>query len=214
MRGPCNFCSYWDGQLKPHFASSPGPIRLDSMLWYMFDIPRYDLEVSEELNIDLPNGDWVFRSETSVEERLAALEEIIRSKMNRTIRFERRTIQRKTVVVTGKYSFTPAFDGRPDCICIYVDKNESLNWYGWQVDSLRDLFREIGNELEVAFLVRTEQTAIPKIPYQFSSETDVNGSRGENLPIVLNNLAKQTGLNLTIETLPAEVWFATEKTGD
>jgi hypothetical protein len=82
------------------------------------------------------------------------------------------------------------------------------------VDSLRDLFREIGNELEVAFLVRTEQTAIPKIPYQFSSETDVNGSRGENLPIVLNNLAKQTGLNLTIETLPAEVWFATEKTGD
>jgi beta-lactamase regulating signal transducer with metallopeptidase domain len=204
----------WDGQAEA-YSGTTGALTISNLLRVILCVPRYDFQVPEELQqVCVPRADFVIRKDSSLDDRLKALEEIIYAELHRAIRFEKRTVERKTVVVTGDYSFTPIINEHPEWICVFVNRNEMMAGGGGEVDSLTDLFRHIGNDLHVAFEVRTEQTKIPRIWCQHSSEFDINGARDENLPLVLDNLSRQTGLKLTVETLPAEVWFATENTGD
>ena len=209
--GYLSYSYLWDG--KPEaYSGTTGSLTLSNLLRVILCMPRYDFQVPEELRqVAVPRADFVIRKDSSVDDQLKAMEEIIYAELHRTIRFEKRTVERKTVVVTGNYSFTPIIDKHPEWICVFVNENELMAGGGGKVDSLTDLFRHIGNELQVAFQVKTEQTKIPKIQCEYSSELNMNSARDKNLPIVLDNLAKQTGLTLTIENLPAEVWFATEK---
>jgi hypothetical protein len=205
--GSLSWSYLWDGEPRARWGTT-GRLTLENLLRGILYIPRYDFHIPEELReVSLPRADFVIRKDSSPDDRLKAMEEILCAELHRTIRFEKRAVERKTVVVTGEYSFKSISDEYPGQIHVFTDVETGHDVR--DVDSLIDLFQYLGNMYRVAFDVRTSQTSIPKTVCHVSA-LQIDGPEDKELPAVLDNLAKQTGLKLTIEALPAEVWFVTE----
>jgi beta-lactamase regulating signal transducer with metallopeptidase domain len=209
----------WDGQLHGgHYYASNLP-QIRSVLNWILDIPHYDFMIPEELQeVGLSKGDWIVRDAASPEERLQALEAIIHTEMHRSIRFAQRTVERDTIVVTGRYTFTPLPGKDPDRLCLLVNENASLQ--GGEAGSLAELFGQLADGINVAIDNRAAMMQTGKVPYAFewgivnmdSVGQDVIDKEKE-LPILLDNLARQTGLQFKVEKQLAEVWVAVEDTG-
>ncbi len=207
----------WDDQLQRGcwYGGKRLP-RIRSVLNWVLGIPDYDFVVPDELReTPLPKGDWVVRGGCSVEEKLKALEEIIQAEMHRSIRFEKRTVERDTIVVTGRYAFTPLPGRDPDRLCLLIHDDRSLET--GEANSLAELFDKLADGINVAIDNRTEPTQAGKI--RCLQGDDVMDSfheqaidKEKDLPTLLDNLARQTGLQFKVEKQPAEVWFVVEDT--
>lgn len=210
----------WDGQLQRStwYGGRRLP-RIRSVLNWVLRIPDYDFVVPEELReTPFPKGDWIVRDGSSVEEKLKALEEIIRTELHRSIRFERRTVERDTIVVTGRYTFTSLPDKDPNRLCLFVNKEVSLSKgeHNGQANSLAELLRQLADGINVAIDDRTEPVQTGKIQYLqgddlMNTYEERAIDKEKDLPALLDNLARQTSLQFKVEKQPAEVWFATEK---
>jgi beta-lactamase regulating signal transducer with metallopeptidase domain len=205
----------WNGELnRGPWYGSPSLPRIRSALNWVLGIPDYDFVVPEELHdMQMPKGDWIVRDGTSPQEKLKALEEIIRTEMHRSIRFEKRVVERDTIVVTGRYAFTPLPDKDADRLCLFVNETASLG--KGEADSLADLFRKLADGINIAIDNRTDSSQTGKIQYLEGDEVmdsypEKAIDQEKNLPALLDNLAKQTGLQFNVEKQPAEVWFVIE----
>ena len=205
----------WDGQLtRGPWYGGPSLPRIRSVLNWVLGIPDYDFVVSEELHdMQMPKGDWIVRNGASPQEKLSALEEIIRTELHRSIRFEKRTVERDTIVVTGRYAFTPLPDKDPDRLCLFIHEDRSLE--KGEADSLAELFDKLADGINIAIDNRTEPTQAGKIQY-LQADDVMDGFREQvidkekDLPALLDTLARQTGLQFKVEKQPAEVWFVVE----
>jgi len=213
LGGSIQMASRWDGELKTCTAST-GLARLNEVLRLLLHIPVYDFKLPKELNVRLPHGDWIVREESSLQEQLRALEEIIYSQLHRPIRFEKRTAERDTIVATGRYAFTPLSDEHAEQLQIFGDRGFSPNVHEGEADSLSELFLFIAHRMNIPFKDRTEPTEIDKIRYRYDYGL-FNRSRTEKyLPMILDAIAKQTGLQFKLERQPADIWFVTETKGN
>jgi beta-lactamase regulating signal transducer with metallopeptidase domain len=213
----------WDGQLtRGTWYGGPGLPRIRSVLNWVLRIPDYDFAVPEELHgMQMPKGDWVVRDGASPEEKLAALEEIIRREMHRSIRFEKRTVERDTIVATGRYALTPLPDKDPNQFCLFINRDVPVSENGekGEADSLTDLLHQLAEGINIAIDDRTDPVQTGKVQYVAADALmDTYPERvidKENyLPALLDNIARQTGLQFTVEKQPAEVWFVVEDTAE
>jgi hypothetical protein len=209
----------WDDKLIIYSGYSTNSPRLWWILRLVMDIPEYGFNIPKELNVHLSHGDWITRADSSVAEKLKALEEILYAETNRAIRFEKRTAERDTIIVTGRYSFRPLSKEFTDRLCIVADDKSRLHKN--EADSLSELFRFISEGINIAIDDRTEPAEIEKIrcaydpdllyPFRESWTRNWEQKLEKELPILLDNLAKQTGLQFTIERRPTDIWFVTEQ---
>ncbi len=220
QHGGCWQTSFnWDDKLKPHSGYSTDSPRLWFVLRLVMDIPEYDFNIPKELNFHLPNGDWITRDDSSVAEKLKALEEILYAETNRTIHFEKHTAERNTIIVTGRYSFKPISEEFTDRLCVSADDKSRL--HKREVDSLSELFRFVAEGINIAIDDRTEPVEIGKIrcvydpdllqPLRESWTRNREQKLEKELPILLDNLARQTGLQFKVERRPVKIWFITEQ---
>jgi hypothetical protein len=83
---------------------------------------------------------------------------------------------------------------------------------------LSDLLRFISDGIDIVIDDRSEQIQAVKIPYFYDSVIYPVRRRpldsDKELPILLDNLARQTNLRFKVERQPAEIWFVTEATGN
>jgi beta-lactamase regulating signal transducer with metallopeptidase domain len=210
----------WNGQLHgAHYYGGSRLPNIRSTLNWILNIPHYDFVVPEELQeVGLPKGDWIVRDAATPEERLPALEAIIRAEMHRSIRFEKRAVERDTIVVAGRYAFTPLPGRDPDRLCLFVNENASLQ--KGETGSLAELFDQFADGIDVAIDSRAATMQTGKVSYAYewdvvrmdSVRQDVI-DKEKDLPTLLDNLAKQTGLQFKVEKQAAEVWVAIEDTG-
>lgn len=218
----CYVCSgyFWDDQLKhgAMFAGQNLP-RLQTVLNSILAIPDYDFSLSEEMQHTLlPKGDWIVRKGASTEERLKALEQIIASELRRPIRFERRPAERDTIVVTGRYAFTPLPDKDTNRLLIISDRETATDSLcSGEADSLSQFLDWLADGIDVAIDNKSEAPA-DRIPYAYDSPLwSWRGNvidKENDLPLLLDNLARQTGLQFKVERRTAPMWFVVEKTGD
>jgi len=216
----CYVCAgyFWEDQLKhgAMFAGQSLP-RLQTVLNSILVIPDYDLSLSEEMQHTLlPKGDWIVRKGASTEERLKALEQIIASELRRPIHFECRPAERDTIVVTGRYAFTPLPDKDPDRLLIFSDRETPTDsLFSGEADSLSHLLDWLADGIDVAIDNRSEAPA-NRIPYAY--DPPLWSWRGnaidkeKDLPPLLDNLARQTGLQFKVERRTVPMWFVVEKT--
>ncbi|MBN1360180.1 MAG: carboxypeptidase regulatory-like domain-containing protein [Sedimentisphaerales bacterium] len=195
----------WAGSFLP---------RMKHVVNWILQIPDYDISIPEEWQrVILPRGDYVVRKETTTQERLRALERIIQAEMHRSIRFEKRVVERDTIVVTGRYAFTPWPGKDPTRLVICTD--DSVHMHEEEAKSLARLFERMADEIDVAIEDRAERTTTAKIQYLYdynllaATRTKPIDMEKE-LPALLNNLARQTGLTFKVEKQPREVWLAVE----
>jgi hypothetical protein len=207
------FGFHWDNELQMY--SGYGGHNVWWVLFYVLGIPEYDYNLPKDLKIKLA-GDWIIRTNSSKDEQLKALEEIIYAETKRIIRFEKRTVERDVIVATGRFDFKPLKSEKTDWLYLCLNENDRLvgNIVTHQPVSINELLPLISNTsgIDIKIDDRTEKVEVPKIKCRCSADLALNMSkeREKNLPILLDNLAKQTGLQFTVEKRPADIWFVTE----
>jgi len=89
-----------------------------------------------------------------------------------------------------------------------------------EADSLTELFDRLADGINVAIDSRGAMMQTGKTSYAFERGiVNMDSAREEvidkekDLPVLLDNLARQTGLQFKVEKEPAEVWIAVEDTG-
>jgi hypothetical protein len=204
----------WDGEFKGVSATT-GRLTLSFVLPLMLNLPSYDFDLSDELwHVPLPRCDWVVRDTSGPAEKLKALETILRAELKRPIRFEEREVERDTIVVSGRYAFTPLSEESPDRLCLYVGTQSRLA--NDETDSIGDLLPWMGRRIGIPVEDRSEQTPTGgKVRYVYDGDLlSIFRSKpiaDPDLSTLLANLAKQTNLTFTVEKQPHEVWFAVEE---
>jgi len=213
MASTMNIGFHWDGELKAYSGTSGHP-RLDIILRIMLDIPYHDFNIPKELNLRMSSGDWIIRTESPMEEQLRALEEVIHAETNRAIQFEKRETEREVIVARGRYELKSHPNGNyPNHV--YLTWDGSFGMPEWTANSLGELFRELEWYIKMKIVDETESMEEITIPHKRSQRLawipqDPELKNGR-LGALLDNLAKTTSLQFTIERRPAEIWFVTEQ---
>ncbi|MHC4354299.1 MAG: carboxypeptidase-like regulatory domain-containing protein, partial [Planctomycetota bacterium] len=206
----------WDGKVKLGGSAIGMSRRLDLVMRIMLNMPYHDYNVSRELNVNMPQGDWIVRANLPIAEQLKALEEIIHAETNRAIRFEKRAVERDVIIARGRYEFKPHPSGNyPDCIHLTFDG--VLDRGGGSSGSLAQLFSHIEFETRVEIVDETEPMEKTSVRYRMGDIREISRDpelRGERLRALADNLARTTSLQIEVERRPAEMWFATEAVDD
>jgi beta-lactamase regulating signal transducer with metallopeptidase domain len=203
----------WDGNLEDGWwhGIDSGHVRLSLIVHLFLDIPSYEFDLPEELgDIYLAQGDWIVRKGATTEEKLQAIKDILYAERQKSIHLEKRQVECDTIVVTGRYAFTPLPDKDPNRLCIIATEDDGLHHN--EADSLPELFDSLADYIEVAIDNRTEPIEAAPIPYSLDYSLRFKSiDREKDLPVLLDNLARQTGLTFKVEKRPADVWFITEE---
>jgi beta-lactamase regulating signal transducer with metallopeptidase domain len=204
----CQIGFKWGSQLQPHCAFATASPRLSPwVLRLVLDIPEYDFDIPKALNIHIPYGDWIVRSDSPRSEQLRCLEQIIYAETKRAIHFEQRTVQKDVIVASGRYKFKPHPSGNyADYIPLWDGRRETSEY---TAPSLKGLFDDIEWELKMKIVDETEPVENATIRYRWIKRDPE--PTGDKLSILLNDLAKTTSLQFKLERRPRQIWFVTEK---
>ena len=154
------------------------------------------------------DGDWIVRTDASVEAKARALEEIIARDFGLHIRLKKHTIERDVVVVSGRFRFEPAFreKGYSKSIRILTGRDDTFlirdQCEGW-----------LGNLLDIPFVDESGAPCEINLKDCFvtiSEDTFDEAKREKTLETILENLSRQTGQTYRIERRNVDVWFLSE----
>jgi hypothetical protein len=196
---------------------------LDLVLMSM-GLERYEYRDGSEKLVRLKlGGDWIERKNAPMEDKLSALEKILKDELGREIRFEKRKVNRDVIIVYGQYERVP-LEGvkRPNNIYIYPDSWEHLSGPepvgGGGTCSLAKLIEMVGSHFNRPIVFETENLSDITVSY-FDSQsysfaianTKTEEAKQEILDSVLQNLSRQTSLRFEYGQREKDVWFITEQ---
>jgi len=204
------------GRLKNgSYGFGPAQYPLEFALRFDLGFKPYEFEGPRDL-LNLPvNGDWTIRQGLSQETLVTALEPILRKITGQHILFEKRTVDRDVVVVTGNHFAAPP----PGTAIELYAENVHDNAYDSYGD-LNNFFQRIGDRLEIRVIDETKfdppslANATTQLTWTNHRDSDgyiMKNRRNELIDKVLKNLADQTGLTFTRESRPVDVWFISEQ---
>lgn len=186
-------------------------------------LERYERDGPDKLLGLKLGGDWIARDNVPIEDRLIALERILQNELGRTIRFEKRKVNRDVIIVRGQYKRVPLEDvEHPDNIYVYPDSWEDFSgpepWDGGGTGSVVKLIEMVGSHFNQPIVFETENLSDITVSYftsQSYSLATANAKTREDmqkiLDSVLQNLSKQTSLHFEYGQREQVVWFITEQ---
>ena len=195
-----------------------------ALVLHSMGLKRYEYDDGpEQLSLLKLGGDWIERNNTSIEDRLSALEKILQDELGRTIRFERHRVNRDVIIVRGQYKRIP-LEGvdDPSHIYVYPDSWEHLNGPepvdGGGRGSLAEMLQMVGSDFELPMVFETANLSDISVYYRTSESygfAKANAkTREEELEIfesVLGNLSRQTSLQFEHGERETAVWFIREE---
>jgi beta-lactamase regulating signal transducer with metallopeptidase domain len=212
-QGAIQVCLLWDGKALMEtsltgYTNTHKKPRLDFTLRLTLRIPYYDFNLPKELNIEMPYGDWIVRADSSKNEQLRCLEEIIYAETKRAIRFEQRTVEQDVIIARGRYEFKPHPSGNyPNYIPLWDGRLQTSEY---AVDSLKGLFDNIEWELKMKIVDKTEPVENTTIRFRWINRDPE--PTGDKLSVLLDDLTKTTSLQFKVERRSRQIWFVTEET--
>ncbi|MHC4535368.1 MAG: M56 family metallopeptidase [Planctomycetota bacterium] len=166
-RSPDRFIFHWDGKLK-NWGLGFVNTNISSALYSVLRINTFEYEVPEELlSLKMP-GDWIVRDEAPREVKLKALEQLLADELGRSIRFEKRTVEREVIIATGKFKFHPPSgtyeNSSVHLFCDQVDPDEGSG--GGTAYSVSDFLQRLGSRVKMPVIDKTESSEQLRIPYR------------------------------------------------
>ena len=173
----------------------------------------YEFEGPQNLLNLTVNGDWTISQGISQDDLVKALEPILWKATKHHIVFQKQTVERDVIIVTGNH-----FAVQPGTsIQLYAENlhDNDYNGYG----DLKAFLQNVGTRLEIRCIDETkmdsqspgnETSNLTWIYYRDSDAIAMKSRRAELTNKVLKNLADQTGLVFTREQRPVDVWFISE----
>ena len=223
-QGAIQACLLWDGKALIEtsltgYTNTHKKPRLEYTLLLTLRMPHYDFNLPEELNIEMPYGDWIVRADSPRDEQFRCLEEIIYAETKRAIRFEKRMAEQEVIVASGRYEFKPHPSGDyPDYVPVTSRDKFSEAAEVKTADSLPEFLRYLESSLQIKVADETEPMEKTTIRYRrsggFLGWMQDSEQRHKELDILLDNLTKTTSLQFKVERRPVQIWFVTEKTGN
>lgn len=178
-----------------------------------FGFKPYEIEGPNRLLNLRISGDWTIKDGLSPDDLLKALEPILWKLTKHHIIFEKQTVERDVIVVTG--SHLNVQPGAP--IQFYAQNLHDPNPYDGYGD-LKMLLETLGTRLEIRFVDETtiapQSLETKSLTWTYHQDLDAAATkkrRAELTDDVLKNVSEQTGLVFTHEQRPEPVWFVTER---
>jgi hypothetical protein len=200
------FMFWWAGRLEFESLSS-GKGTVASAVSACGDLERFDVEIDEGLKYRPLEGDWIVRKDAPRDKRMAALREILRRRLGRDIKIERRTVEREVVVVTGDLPAELPGGG----VQAYTDPRDLRDEpSGGGGGTLRDLFDSLGSALDRKMIDETRSGGrrIAWRWYRSASAAEGDENRTRQL---LAHVSRQTGLTFTRRAAEVEVWKVSDE---
>ena len=205
-----------DEQGKLHrYTYSFGPRQwpLQLVLRIAFKFKPYEFEGSTNLLNLTVSGDWTISDGITNQEALfAALEPILLKTTKHKIIFEKRTVEREVIVVSGdRFTAQPGSN-----IQLYAENSKDSGYEGY--GNLTNLLEEVGSRLNIRLINETKIN--PDAPetqgliWVYHRDSDVAYAKSRKVELadeLLKNLADQTGLTFTREQRPVDIWFVSEQ---
>jgi hypothetical protein len=173
----------------------------------------FEYEIPVELaEVNVP-GDWIIRKGSSREQLMKAFETSVRECTQRPITSRRQEIRRDVIVARGRFSFKPLANSYDDSwIHVFSDELDPDERGGGGTGSLDEFLRNLGDvPLNQQVIDETQGPKDIKVKYGWHYSGYIrklkdDHERAAKLRMVLDNLARQTGLELTIERRTVSVW--------
>lgn len=204
----------WDGQLKRWGMSYGSQRTLAGVLQSVVGLGTFEFEGPDEL-LKLPMaGDWIIREGAAPEQVLVQLEQLARQQAGRTIRFQKRTVDREVILVTGRFQFktTPGAQ-RANAVQLYAGQLDPGQGSGGGSGGFADFFKHTGSLINRRFVDQSDhanqrlvqwanhQSAYLRLSLQPGSIDSMK------LNALLDNLSRQMSLTFVREKRPVEIWF-------
>lgn len=195
-------------------------IELATVLEHVVQLGSYEYEGPAHLLRLRLAGDWIVRNNTSAEQRLRALEQIVEEETRRPITFVKQQAQDIVVRVSGTYRFSP-LPQAPDQDNVFIaagqwDLRQSSAMSGIQRGTMANLLHRVGNAVGVRIIDDTGSSheELCWLMHESSELRNIRNARSlynAKLGALLNNLASQTGLTFKPEIGTLDVWRVTTR---
>jgi RNA polymerase sigma factor (sigma-70 family) len=198
------------GQVKRHVALYGGGSDLRNLPRFLTTIYPQQVEGAKDILATSVGGDFVVRAGASAKQVIPALEKVLREECRIAVKLTLREVDRKVIVVKGKYRAKPLKDRAANHFEIYGaalvedgtggggggDFPEFLNWVGMYLD------RQLVNE--------AADTPKARLYWHYnerSQGTDEDRKADRDERLVLEHLREQMGLTFVEENRRVTVLF-------
>lgn len=179
----------------------------------------HDSEFEGPLDLlDTPlKGDWVIREGISTADSLKALRQILVDELTLNLQFEKHSVNRLHVVFRGRPTFVPLQAAEQhDYVHVFADAvddegeldirtSKRLDHFLHQLTHL--LGMPMANESGITDLPRTIDAQYHRSSHLYRTK-DLS-ERRRKVDLLLQNLRKQIGMEITTEQRPVEIWRIT-----
>jgi WD40 repeat protein/beta-lactamase regulating signal transducer with metallopeptidase domain len=203
----------FDGDLAPRTVLTQGPVPLRDVLRNFIGLKRYEFQGSDELLTQAIAGDWVVRKGAAKADLMSELSTILKPLLKQPVRFTQREMEQDVIVARGKFQ-PPAGGDLETTKTLHFSVEPRPIGNGWPgtFKSVRELMTDLSDLVGLA--VVTEVPEPGKLDFAWQNHlaphlADIqsgNAASKEKLQAVLNNLAKETSLELKLELRKAMVW--------
>jgi len=214
--GPDRFAFHWRNGLLTNWGVSFGVNNLDLVLRHVLRLASFEYSgPAEILNLNV-SGDWIIRDEASQKDKLNALETILKKDLGRSIRFEKRNVEREVIIAKGKFKFHPPSGAYTNNrVIVFSDKMAPHDRGGGGTGTMDKFLRQIGS-LVGRYIINQAESSEDELVYDhrrssYLRKLPEGPERSTKLDMLLANLSKQTSLTFTKERRKVNVWFIAEE---
>ena len=204
---------YYDeqrGLRRNSFAAHPGT--LGSGVAACSELTRAEVEMPDELKFLEVAGDWIVRRDSTIEQRMKAAEQILCSATGRKIVVKKTARPRRVLVVSGTYAFTPLSQAKDQrTIHLYCQELIEPNGAGGGSGALTSLFERLQNVTGQKIVNQAVVAGGTKVGWTNHHDLSSAGKDLKMRDLLLDNIAKQTGLTFSAQTQDVEIWTVEEQ---
>lgn len=217
-RNPTSIVVEYDGKptlQSQTYSSTPGQ-SLEGLLTSVVGLSTFDFEGPRDLLNWEISGDWVVRPHASVDQRMAALESVLRQQSGRKFHFEKRKVKRDAIIATGTFHFQPIDDPKwKDGVNLYADKLNQPGMGGGATGDVAAFLTDLGSMLHRRVISKVEPSRA-RLDWRYHNSGDLRYIKQDaeyerRLDSVLENVSRQTGLKFEKTVVDADVWFVSDE---
>ena len=159
------------------------------------------------LNLSM-EGDWTLREGAELPALMGALETVLRREINRSVRCEKRGVEREVIVARGR----PQVENEK-AVRIYAE-DASDDGAGGGTGKVTEFLAHVGDQLGLPVVSEVAADGPEKISWENHADanyTTMDARLNELTGKVLQNITAQTGLTFTREKRTVDVWFVTDE---
>lgn len=152
-------------------------------------------------------GDWIFRKSASREDRIKAVENVVRAHAKVPVHAEKKTERRAVLVARGTFRHKKMKGTRDDdAVHFYTDELDAREGAGGGSGKLADFLVCFGNYTRSRVIDETKSTGVAVV-WKNHNSASMHDRNRDWLDQLIRNVGDQTGLEFKFETRPVEFWL-------